>query len=165
MDEKVAKALHEAYTGEAKAALRLKVYAQKAEEEGLRQVAKLFAVISFSEEIHGTRALKLLREVKSTEENLQASFASEETVAEVAYGRFVQLAEAAGDRAAALHFSQSRDVEEGHARLYKLAMTHILEERETTYYVCRVCGYVADGTLPDVCPICGAKQEQFVTFT
>ena len=57
-------ALHMAYTGEAKAALRLKVYAEKADQEGYAQMAKLFRVIAFSEEIHGTRALKLLRAVK-----------------------------------------------------------------------------------------------------
>ncbi|NMC97559.1 MAG: rubrerythrin family protein, partial [Deltaproteobacteria bacterium] len=49
----IKEALSQAYTGEAKAALRLKVYAQKAEDEGYKQMAKLFRVIAFSEEIHG----------------------------------------------------------------------------------------------------------------
>ncbi|HOD97642.1 MAG TPA: rubrerythrin family protein [Syntrophales bacterium] len=158
------KALYEAYVGEAKAALRLKVYADKAEKEGYPQIAKLFRVISFSEEIHGTRALKLLKEVKSTEENLAASFESEQKVAGVAYDEFIKLAEKAGNKAAVLHFSQSRDVEEVHAKLYKEAMTHFLEARETTYYVCKVCGYVSDGVLPEECPFCGAKKEMFDRF-
>ncbi|MDA8124779.1 MAG: rubrerythrin family protein [Deltaproteobacteria bacterium] len=158
-------ALREAYVGEAKAALRLKLYAEQAAEEGLPQIAKLFRVIARSEEIHGARALKALREVKSTEENLAESFESEAQVAEVAYGDFVRLAEAEGNRAAALHFSQSRDVEETHAKLYKEAMNHLLEERETTYYLCRVCGYVADGALPEACPVCGAKPDRFEPFS
>jgi rubrerythrin len=124
MDTK--EALHQAYGGEAKAALRLKVYAEKAENEGYAQMAKLFRVIAFSEEIHGTRALKLLRAVKSTEENLAASFESEVSVADVAYDLFIKQAEAEGNRAAALHFSQSRDVEEIHAKLYKEAMNHFM---------------------------------------
>jgi rubrerythrin len=157
-------ALHMAYTGEAKAALRLKVYAEKADNEGYAQMAKLFRVIAFSEELHGSRALKLLREVKSTEENLAASFETETHVADVAYDEFVKQAEAEGNRAAVLHFSQSRDVEEIHAKLYKEAMNHFMEERETIYYVCKVCGYVADGVLPDDCPVCSAKKEQFVKF-
>jgi len=157
-------ALHMAYTGEAKAALRLKVYAEKADQEGYAQMAKLFRVISFSEEIHGTRALKLLRAVKSTEDNLAASFESETHVAEVAYDQFIKQAEAEGNKAAVLHFSQSHDVEEIHAKLYKEAMNHFMEERETTYYVCKVCGYVSDGILPDECPVCSAKKEQFSTF-
>lgn len=164
MDEKIRNALNMAYVGEAKAALRLRVYAQKAEAEGYKQMAKLFNVIAFSEEIHGARALRVLREIKSTEENLAASFESEKQVAEVAYDQFVKLAEAAGDKEALLQFSQSKDVEETHAKLYKQAMSHFMEERETNYYVCKVCGYVADGVLPDECPVCGAKKEQFVAF-
>jgi rubrerythrin len=157
-------ALHMAYAGEAKAALRLRVYAEKADREGYAQMAKLFRVIAFSEEIHGSRALKLLREVKSTEENLAASFEAETHVADVAYDAFVKQAEAEGNKAAVLHFSQSRDVEEIHAKLYKEAMNHFMEERDTTYHVCKVCGYVADGVLPDMCPVCSAGKEQFVDF-
>lgn len=157
-------ALYMAYTGESKAALRLKVYAEKADSEGYAQMAKLFRVIAFSEEIHGSRALKLLRDVKSTEENLAASFESEMHVAGVAYDEFIRQAEVEGNRAAVLHFSQSRDVEEIHAKLYKEAMSHFMEERETVYYVCKICGYVADGALPDICPVCSAKKEYFFKF-
>jgi rubrerythrin len=121
-------------------------------------------VISFSEEIHGKRALRILKVIGTTEENLAESFESEEKVAGVAYGEFVKRAEDAGDRAAALYFSQSRDVEEVHAKLYKEAMDNLLEERETTYYVCTVCGYVSDGVLPDQCPICGVGGNKFRTF-
>ncbi len=162
--DKIKEILNKAYEGEAKAALRLKVYAEKAEQEGYRQIARLFRVIAFSEEIHGSRALRVLKEIKSTEENLAASFESETRVAEVAYDQFVKSAEAAGDKTAVLHFSQSRDVEETHAKLYKQAMAHFMEERETTYYVCKVCGYVSDGVLPDECPVCNARKEQFVEF-
>ncbi len=165
MDDRIRNAIHQAYTGESKASLRLKVFAEKAEQEGYPQLAKLFRVISFSEELHGKRALRLLREIKSTEENLAASFESEEKVAGVAYDQFIKFAEEAGDRAASLYFSQSRDVEEVHARLYKNAMDHVLEERETTYYVCDVCGFVSDGVPLDECPVCGAKKERFVTFS
>ncbi len=162
--EEITEALYQAYTGEAKAALRLKVYAEKAREEDYPQVARLFEVISLSEELHGRRALRLLKEIKGTQENLKESFESETKVAGVAYEEFIKLAEKVGDKAASLFFSQSRDVEDTHAKLYKEAMAHLLQERETTYYVCAVCGYVADGVLPEECPICGAQKEQFVTF-
>jgi rubrerythrin len=160
----VKEALREAFTGEAKAALRLKVYADRADAEGYPQIAKLFRVIARSEEIHGTRALNLLKGTKTTEENLADSFQSEQRVAEVAYGEFVRLAESEGDRPAVLHFSHCRDVEEAHAGLYKEAMNHLLAEHETTYYVCLICGYVADGILPEACPVCGAKADQFIHF-
>jgi rubrerythrin len=94
--EEVKQALHQAYTGEAKAALRLKVYAEKAREEGYPQLARLFEVISFSEELHGRRALRLLKEVRETQENLSDSFESETKVAGVAYDEFIKLAEKVG---------------------------------------------------------------------
>ncbi|MBN1635210.1 MAG: rubrerythrin family protein [Deltaproteobacteria bacterium] len=164
MDDKIRDAIHQAYAGESKAALRLKVFADKADEEGYSQLAKLFRVIAFSEEIHGKRALKLLKEIKSTEENLSDSFESETRVAQVAYDQFVKQAEEVDDRASSIYFSQSKDVEETHAKLYKEAMDHILEERETIYYVCEVCGYVSDGILPEECPVCAAKKDKFVKF-
>ncbi len=162
--EKYKEAFYKAYVGEAKAALRLKAYAQKAEEEGYIQIAKLFEVISFSEEIHGIRALKKLEGVKDTEKNLSASFESESTVAQVAYNEFLQMAMADGKEKEALIFSQSRDVEETHAKLYKNAMDSMLEEQEVTYHVCSICGYVAENGLPGNCPVCGVPKEKFKTF-
>ena len=161
---KVKDALHQAYAGEAKAGLRLKVFADKAEEEGYPQIAKLFRVISASEEIHGVRCLRILRDIKGTEENLASSFESETKVAGVAYNDFIKLAAEEGDDPAVTVFSQARDVEKTHAKLYKEAMSHLMEERETTYYVCQVCGFVSDGVLPDLCPICGADKEQFTEY-
>jgi rubrerythrin len=164
MDEKLKEAFHGIYEAEAKAALRLKVYARKAEQEELPQIAKLFRVIAFSEEIHGERALQMLTEIQDTDSNLRDSFASETTLAGVAYDRFIELAERIGDIGASTIFSNSRDVEEGHAGLYKKAMNHLIGERETTYYVCQVCGYVSDGACPEICPVCSAPTDQFVEF-
>ncbi len=164
MHEKMKDALHEVYTGEAKAALRLKVFAKKAEEEGYPQMAKLFRVIAFSEEIHGALALRVLREIGTTEENLRESFESETSVAQVAYDTFLKLAYELGEKGAAWLFTQNRDVEEVHASLYKKALNDILSERVTTYYVCSMCGYVSDGVLPEECPVCGAKKDKFVQF-
>jgi rubrerythrin len=106
----------------------------------------------------------MLREIKDTDTNLKESFASETHIAGVAYNRFIELAENIGDITVSTIFSNSRDVEDGHAKLYKKAMGHLMEERETTYFVCQVCGYVSDGVLPDACPVCSAPKDQFVEF-
>jgi rubrerythrin len=164
MDEKLKEAFHRIYEGEAKAALRLKIFAKKADQESLPQISKLFRVIALSEEIHGERALRMLREIKDTDSNLRDSFQSETNIAGVAFDNFIELAEGIGDNLASNIFSNSRDVEDGHAKLYKNAINHLIGERETTYYVCRVCGYVSDGVWPAVCPVCSAPKEQFVEF-
>ena len=65
------------------------------------------------------------------------------------------------ENAAALVFSQVRDVEDSHAILYKKALDHVIWERVTTYLLCGVCGYVSDGGVPGNCPICGADSNLF----
>ncbi|HET57634.1 MAG TPA: rubrerythrin family protein [Deltaproteobacteria bacterium] len=163
-NKKIDEALKEAYEGEAKAVLKLKVYAAKADTEGYPEIAKLFRVVAASEAVHGTRALMLLRESGTTEENLAAGFESEEKVARVSYERFIQEALEDGNRTAELLFTQSRDVEETHARLYKKALDSMVSGRETSYFICEVCGYVSEDVSPETCPVCGAKRERFYDF-
>ena len=167
MDGKTRSNVYEAFVGEAKAHHRLLAFARKANEEGYPQVAKLFRAVAAAEGVHVERHLRLLGEtvVKGTEENLQFAFESETTVNEVYYPQFIQEAEKDGERAAALTFTQARDVEEGHAALYKRALNAMLRDETHDYYVCGVCGYVAERETPDRCPICGAKREKFHLVT
>ena len=79
----------------------------------------------------------------------------------VYYPQFIQDAEEEGDGRAALTFSQARDVEEGHAALYKRALSALVRDEEYDYHVCMVCGYVAERDVPDECPVCGAKSAKF----
>jgi rubrerythrin len=65
------------------------------------------------------------------------------------------------EEAAALVFSQARDVDDTHANLYKRALNHLIAERFTEYYVCTTCGYVSERELPETCPICKAPKSKF----
>lgn len=164
MDERIKKAMQEAFTGEAKAALRLKVFAKKADEEGFSQIARLFRAIAFSEEIHGERALRIARDIGTTEENLKESFEKETNVAGLAYENYLKLAYALQDKGAQWHFTASRDVEEVHAKLYRKALADMIGDRDPDYYICTVCGYISEGEAPEICPVCGAKKEKFFHF-
>ena len=163
MEEKTSRNLYEAFVGEAKAHFRLLAYAEKAEEEGFPQIAALFRAVAEAERVHTVRNLQLLGEVvvEDTEINLQASFQREEKASGVFYPQFIREAEEEGDRRAVISFSQARDVEEGHAALYKRALRHLLADTTPVYYVCEVCGYVAEGKAPERCPICNAPRKQF----
>jgi len=163
MGEKTRHNLYEAFVGEAKAHHRLLAFARQADQEGYPQVAALFRAVAAAEGVHAERHLRLLGEavVKSTEENLQSSFERETAVNQVYYPSFIREAEAEGERAAALTFSQARDVEGGHAALYKRALGAMLRDESHDYHVCRVCGYVAEREPPDRCPVCGAERKRF----
>lgn len=155
--------LYTAFVGEAKAHHRLMAFARKAERDGHHQVGKLFRAVAAAEGIHAERHLRLLGEavVRSTEENLQYSFEQESTVNQVYYPEFIREAEREGETAAAVTFKQARDVEERHAALYKHALGAMLREETHAYYVCQVCGYVAERDSPDRCPVCNAGREEF----
>lgn len=159
--EKTSANLLEGYVGEAQAAIRLKIYAEKAEDEGYPGIARLFRTISESEEIHARNNLRLTDMVKDTETNLSDSLSREEKIAGVKYGEFITAAEEEGESAAVTMFTYARDVEERHAKLYEKALGHLIAEEVPDYYVCGVCGYVADAIVPDKCPICGAPGEKF----
>lgn len=160
-ENKTMENLHTAYEGEAKASVRLKVYAEKAEQEDYPGVAKLFRAIADSEGIHARNNLRLMDFVKDTETNLSDSFARETKIAQVHYSDFISQAESDGNEKASRMFSWARDVEEVHSKLYEKALEHMLAEEEPKYYVCDVCGYVADGRLPDRCPVCGSPSDVF----
>jgi rubrerythrin len=101
--------------------------------------------------------------VKDTDTNLEKSFQREKTVSENAYPSFIKDAEDEGETVAALTFSQARDAESFHAKLYERAIYHVIKDEVKAYHVCQVCGYVTDKKKPKKCPICGAPEEQFKT--
>jgi len=161
MSTKTEQNLKDAFVGEAKASLRLLGYAERADQEGYPQVAKLFRAIARAEQIHAIKHLRQLKIVTDTQSNLQAAFESEHTVSENVYPAMIAQAEEDGNRAAAIGFGHARDAEEVHAKLYKQVIDHLMAEAEPHYWVCKVCGYVVDGDPPDTCPVCNAPRSAF----
>lgn len=161
MKQRTANNVHDAFVGEAKAYQRLLMFARKAEVEDFTQIAHLFRAVATAEGIHSRRHFALLETVADSQTNLERAFQSESTVNGVHYLRMLQEAEEDGEKAAALVFSQARDVEAEHAELYKKALSHMIAQRSTEYYVCTVCGHLADGRIPEECPICGALGSKF----
>ncbi len=163
MKETTKKNVYRAFIGEAKAYFRLLAYAEKAEEEEVPQIALLFRAIADAERVHATRHLNLVKDilVKDTDTNLEDSFQREKSVSENEYPELIKDAEKDGEKAAALTFSQARDAETFHAKLYERAIYHVIRDEVKAYHVCQVCGYVTSKKVRDKCPICGAPKEKF----
>lgn len=157
---KTLKNLKVGFVAESQAHLRNLAFAMKAEQEGYTQMASLFRAIGEAEAVHAFNHLRLLGAVSGTQENLESAF-ERENLASDSYPGFIKEASEEDNAHVTRIFTYSRDVEKGHAKLYKKALQHMIAESETDYYVCQVCGYVSDGTLPDQCPICGAPKEKF----
>ncbi|MBF0498250.1 MAG: rubrerythrin family protein [Deltaproteobacteria bacterium] len=162
MAEKTEKNLAYAFAAESKAAERNKTFAQKAENEGYTQIARLFRAVSDAESVHARKYLMLMRgKIGTTAENLETAFQNEIRANVDEYPKLIKDAADEEANPALTAFSQSRDVESRHAELYKRALNDMMEERETDYYVCQVCGYVNETEAPEKCPVCGAVREKF----
>jgi rubrerythrin len=162
MDDETRENLTQAFIGEAKAYFRLRAFAQKADQEGYPQIAALFRAIAMAESVHAERHFELLEKIQSTEENLRYSFKQETFVNQVAYPEFIRKAWDVMDKTAVWAFTLARNAEERHAKLYKEALTHLVADRTTVYFVCTHCGWVEDGTCPSSCPNCQKPGEIFV---
>ena len=162
MTEKTEKNLAYAFAAESKAAARNAAFAGKADKEDLPQIAKLFRAVSDAESVHARKFLLLMRgKIGSTEENLERAFENEIKANAEEYPQLIKDAADENNERAVKAFSQSRDVETGHAELYKNAMNDMIGGRESDYYVCQACGYISENEAPDKCPICGAVKGKF----
>jgi len=148
------------FVAESQAHLRNLAFAMKAEQEDYSQVARLFRAVAEAEAVHAFNHLRLLGAVSGTQDNLESAF-ERENLAATTYPQLIREANEEDNTSVATVLGYSRDVERGHAKLYKKALAHMMAGEEAEYYVCQVCGHVSDGVLPDVCPICGAPKEKF----
>jgi rubrerythrin len=153
--------LKEAFAGESQANRTYLAFAERAEQEGLRQVARLFRAAAQAETVHALAHLRVLGAVHDTAANLKDAVAGETHEFQAMYPRMIADADAEGNRDAARFFRFANEVEQVHARLFRKALEELGNNPETDYRVCSVCGHTVEGEPPEVCPICGAKRPAF----
>ena len=158
---KTEKNLKDAFAGESQANRKYLAFAKKAEEEGYKQVAKLFRAAAEAETVHAHNHLRELKGIKSTKENLEEAIGGESYEFLTMYPAMIEEAKAENNTTALMSFNIANEVEKIHHALYKKALEDIGKNKEADYYICKVCGYTAEGDAPDTCPVCGAKKAAF----
>jgi rubrerythrin len=158
---KAEKDLKEAFAGESQANRKYLAFAKKAEQEGYKQIARLFRAAAEAETVHAHNHLRELKGIKSTKENLNEAISGESYEFQKMYPQMIKDAEAEGNKGALRSFDLANKVEKVHAELYKKALDNLGKNEETDYYVCQVCGMTVEGEAPDTCPVCGAKKAMF----
>jgi rubrerythrin len=156
--------LREAFAGESQAHRKYRVFAQRAEQDGFPNIARLFRTTAEAERIHAEGHLAALDGIGATAENLQAAIDGETYEYTEMYPPMLEQAQADGHRAKRM-FAYAVQAEAVHAKLYKLALAAAAcgkDLGETRFYLCPVCGHIEFGEPPASCPICGAKAEKFV---
>jgi rubrerythrin len=156
--------LQEAFAGESQANRMYLAFAQKAEADGLHQIAKLFRATAEAETIHALAHFRVMGQIKDTAANLEAAVEGEAHEFQSMYPAFLAEAQAEGMKPAEFSFKNALAVEEIHHGLYSKALTAAQAGGDlpaTAIYVCPVCGNTVEGGVPESCPICNVPGSRF----
>jgi rubrerythrin len=159
--------LEAAFAGESQAHMKYKIFADKAEEEGFPEVARLFRAISFAEQVHATNHFKQLQSIGTTVENLKEAAGGENYENTEMYPAFNAVAKLQEEKGAMLSIHYALEAEKIHEVMYgdaKKLVTNGQDIAEQPIYICPVCGYTAIGEPPEKCPVSKTPKEKFVKF-
>ncbi|MBW2200280.1 MAG: rubrerythrin family protein [Deltaproteobacteria bacterium] len=156
--------VQDAFAGESQANRKYLFFAEKADKEGHKQIARLFRAAADAETAHARNHLNVIQGIKSTKENLQAAVSGENHEFTEMYPGFIKQAETDGAKEAIGSFDLANQVEEIHHSMFsdflgKLEQGEVIEEKPI--YVCQYCGNTVEGEAPDKCPVCGAPKKMF----
>ena len=152
--------LQEAFLQASLAQARLEMFAQQARGQKRPQEAECYDALAASLKVHARRFIMLMRgKLGDVPANLS------ETLDEMlpgllkGYAELVAQADQAGQRVAGTALDQSAQVAQ---RQGELAQAMADGGREAgPYLVCSICGWLATGSAPERCPVCGAVHEKF----
>jgi rubrerythrin len=153
--------LLEAFAGESQANRKYLAFADKADAEGHKQIARLFRAAAAAETVHAHAHLRVLGGIRSTRENLQEAISGETHEFVNMYPQMIKDASLEGFDPALRSFSFANTVEKVHAELYQKAFDNLGSNQDVDYYVCRVCGNTIEGEPHGPCPVCQAGQVAF----
>jgi rubrerythrin len=153
-----------AFAGESQANRKYLFFAENADKTGNPQIARLFRAAAEAETVHARNHLKVLGEVKTNKENLEAAVGGEHYEFTKMYPDFLKVAGDETNVPAVNTFDLANKVEKVHHKLFQDALKNLTggkEFKDAPYYVCQVCGNTYEGEAPDKCPICGAQHGKF----
>jgi len=153
-----------AFAGESQANRKYLAFANRAEADGFKQIARLFRAVAAAETIHALAHFRVAGRVKDTVENLKAALEGEHHEFTSMYPGFIAEAIAEGKTGAQSSFERANAVEEIHHGLYGAALKAAQAGADlpaADVSVCEVCGHTVIGDVPDTCPVCGARREKF----
>jgi rubrerythrin len=156
--------LQAAFAGESQASRKYLYFAEKADEEGYKQIARLFRAASDAETVHARNHLNVMKGIKSTADNLKTAIGGENYEFTKMYPDFMKQAEVEGNSEANNTFYLANKVEQVHHSLYQTALGMLEKGQalsEKPMYVCQHCGNTVEGEPPDKCPVCGRPKNMF----
>lgn len=159
--------LKSAFSGESQAHMKYLIFADKAEEEGFKNIARLFRAIAYAERIHATNHLEALNGFNLTVNNLDVAIEGENYEVQEMYPSYKVVAELQDERKAVKSMHYALEAEKIHSALYSEAKDAVKGGNDLDIgeiHICPVCGHTVVGKAPERCPICGVQGEKFKKF-
>lgn len=161
-------ALATAFAGESQARNRYTFYAEKAKEDGYRQIAALFEETAKNEEAHAKLWLNFLNGgTNRTPENLASAAEGEKYEWTEMYKAFAEQARAEGFDTIAEKFELVAKIEKSHEERFRKLLENVngglvFSKDGEKIWICRNCGHIHIGRdAPKVCPVCAHPQAFF----
>lgn len=167
MKKMTADNLSAAFAGESQAHVRYLIFADRADQEGKPQVARLFRAVAFAEQVHARNHLRALDKIGSTADNLAAAIAGETFEVEEMYPAYLTVAKFQDEKGAQRSITGALETEKVHMDMYKDARQAVDTGKDADtgpIGICEGCGFTIEGKAPDKCPVCGAPAERFRMF-
>ncbi|MEM2813952.1 MAG: rubrerythrin family protein, partial [Candidatus Methanomethylicia archaeon] len=159
--------LKNAFQGESQAHMKYIIYAEKAEDEGFKNISRLFRAIAYAEFIHAKNHYRILGKIGNTSQNLQDAINGENYEVEEMYPAYNTVAKMQNERGAERTTGWALEAEKIHSILYQKAKQAVDKGEDIAIgpiYICEICGYTVEGEAPDTCPLCRAAKDKFRRF-
>jgi len=159
--------LKSSFSGESQAHMKYVLFADKAEEEGFGNIARLFRAIAFAERIHASNHLTALNGSGQTVDNLDTAIGGETFEVTEMYPAYKAVAELQDESKAVRSMHYALEAEKIHAALYREARDAATAGKDyeiSDIHICPVCGHTVLGNAPERCPVCGVKGEKYKRF-
>lgn len=153
-----------AFAGESQANRKYLAYSIKADKDGFPQIGRLFRAVAHAETVHAQNHFRVSGGINTTLDNIKAAIEGEHYEFTKMYPDFLEDAKREGKKAAERTFDFANQVEQIHHDLYSHALKAVENGKDLpqkSIYVCEVCGYTVEDTVPDICPVCGTSHERF----
>lgn len=161
---KTEECLKTAFSGESQARNKYTYFASVAKREGYEQIADIFMETADNEKEHAKMALKFLKGIGDTKQNLIEAAKGENYEWTSMYADFSKIADEEGFSEIAEFFRGVGRIEKEHENRFKALLNNIenntvFKKDEPVQWKCRNCGNIYEGTeAPDVCPVCKHPQ-------
>lgn len=160
------KNLTDAFGSEARSAMKYRIFAHQARDNGDATLAKMLEDIAGNETEHAELWMRYLGEIGDNAMNLDAQIAAEEYENGVMYPEFANIAADEGFSEIAEKLRFAANAEAGHTRLlteYLRAMQDGTLYEDDAQWLCTNCGYIHTGNqAPDRCPLCSYPRGYYV---